>query len=134
MKAQTAFEYMIIAMFVLAFLTPVWIYISQLQVQTTDEFALSYAKNAVIQIAKKADLIYSQRMDAKIKIEVYIPRGVQEINITGNEINMRILSSTGPVDVFAASIAQLQGSIPADEGLYSVLIKAEGDYVNITLG
>jgi hypothetical protein len=133
MRGQTAFEYMVIAIFILAFLTPIWIYLSQLQAQTNDEFALSYAKNAVNQIAKKADLIYSQRMDAKVKIEVYIPRGVQEINITGNEINMRILSSTGPVDVFATSIAQLQGNLPTEEGLYNVLIKAEGDYVNVTL-
>ena len=133
MKAQTAFEYMIIAIFILAFLTPIWIYISQLQAQTNDEFALSYAKNTVTQIAKKADLIYSQRMDAKVKIEVYIPRGVQEINITGNEINMRVNSLSGPVDVFATSIAQLQGNLPLQEGLYRVLIKAEGDYVNVTL-
>jgi hypothetical protein len=133
MKAQTAFEFMIIAIFVLAFLTPVWIYLTQLQNQTIDEFSLSYAKNAVTQIAKKADLVYSQRMDAKVKIEIYIPRGVQDINISGNEINMQVLSSSGPVDVFATSIAQLQGSLPTDEGLYFVLIKAEGDYVNVTL-
>jgi hypothetical protein len=133
MKAQTAFEYMVIAIFVLAFLTPIWIYLSQLQTQTTDEFTLSYAKNAVNQIAKKADLVYSQRMEAKVKIEVYIPRGVGEINITGNEINMRVLSLSGPVDVFATSIAQMQGSLPVQEGLYWVMIKAEGDYVNITL-
>ena len=106
---------------------------SEVQAQTTDEFVMSYAKNAVTQIAKKADLVYSQRMDAKVKIEVYVPPGVEYVNITGNDINMRIISRSGPVDVFATSIAQLQGSIPADEGLYSVLIKAEGNYVNITL-
>ncbi|MEE9323081.1 MAG: hypothetical protein V3U72_00905 [Candidatus Aenigmarchaeota archaeon] len=133
MKAQTAFEYMVIAIFILAFLTPIWIYLSQLRAQTNDEFVLSYAKNAVTQIAKNADLIYSQRMDATVKIEVYIPRGIQEVNITGNDINMRVISRSGPVDVFATSIAQLQGSLPVQEGLYSVLIKAEGDYVNVTL-
>jgi uncharacterized protein (UPF0333 family) len=133
MNAQTAFEYMVIAIFILAFLTPIWIYLAQLQSQTSDEFALSYAKNAVNQIAKKADLVYSQRMEAKVKIGVYIPRGVEEINITGNEINIRIRSMSGSVDVFATSIAQLQGSLPTDEGLYWVLIKAEGDYVNVTL-
>jgi uncharacterized protein (UPF0333 family) len=133
MKGQAAFEFMIIVVFVIAFLTPIWIYLSQVQAQTGDQFALSYAKNAVTQIANKADLVYSQRMDAKVKIEIYIPRGVQEINISGNEINMRVLSSSGVADVFATSIAQMQGSLPAEEGLYYVLIKAEGDYVNITL-
>jgi uncharacterized protein (UPF0333 family) len=134
MRGQAAFEFMIIVVFVFAFLTPIWIYVSQVQVQMADQFALSYAKNAVTQIAKKADLVYSQRMDAKVEMEIYIPSGVQEINISGNEINMRMLSSSGVSDIFATSIAQLQGSLPVEEGLYNVLVKAEGDHVNITLG
>ncbi len=133
MKGQGAFEFMIIVVFVLAFLTPIWIYLSQIQAQTADQFALAYAKNAVTQIAKKADLVYSQRMDAQVRIEIYVPAGVQEVNISGNEINMRVLSSSGTADVFATSIAQMQGSLPREEGLYIVLIKAEGDYANITL-
>lgn len=134
MRGQTAFEYMIMAIFILMFLMPIWVYMTQVQAQAADEFRLSYAKNAVTQIAKKADLIYSQRLGAKIKMEVYIPSGVEYVNITGNEINMRVASMSGPVDVFETSIAQLQGGIPAQEGLYTVVIKAEGDYVNITLG
>lgn len=133
MRGQTAFEFMVIVIFVLAFITPIWIYLSQIQMQTNDQFALSYAKNAVTQIAKKADLIYSQRMDARVRIEIYIPRGVQAIGISGNEINMQVLSSSGTVDVFATSLAPLQGSLPTDEGVYWVMIKAEGDYVNVTL-
>jgi hypothetical protein len=134
MKAQGAFEFMIIVVFVLAFLTPIWIYLAQIQAGTGDQFALAYAKNAVTQIAKRADLVYSQRMGAKVVIEVYIPRGVEAINISGNEINMRVYSASGTADVFATSIAQMQGNLPLQEGLYSVLIEAEGDYVNITQG
>lgn len=133
MKAQTSFEFMVIAIFVLAFVTPVWVYLSQVQLQTNDQFTLSYAKNAVTQIAKKADLVYSQRMGAVVKVELYIPSGVEQIDISGNEISMRTRSLSGETDVYATSIAQMQGSLPANEGLYWVLIKAEGDYVNITL-
>ncbi len=133
MRAQTAFEFMVVAIFVLAFLTPIWVYLSQIQGETSDQFVLSYAKNAVMQIAKKADLVYSQRMDARVKMQIYIPAGVQLINISGNEINMRVLSTSGVVDIFETSIAQLQGSLPTEEGYYWVLIKAEGNYVNITV-
>jgi len=133
MKAQTAFEYMVIAIFVLFFLAPIWAYLSHVQTQTSDQFAVSYAKNVVTQIAKKADLVYSQRMDAKVNINVYIPPGVRYINITGNLININIFTRSGYVDVFEESIAQLNGSLPIQEGLYEIMIKAEGDYVNITL-
>jgi hypothetical protein len=132
-KMQTAFEFMVIAMFLLAFITPVWFYAFQIQNASNDEFVFSYAKNAVTQIAKNADLVYSQGKGASVKIEVYIPRNIQEINITGNEINMRILSSSGITDVFATSIAPLQGNLPTQEGLYWVLIKGEEGYVNISV-
>ncbi len=124
---------MVIAIFILGFLTPIWIYASQVKTQTNDDFILSYAKNAVSQIAKYADMVYSQRSSAKVKIGVYIPSNVQYTNITDHLINIRVLSSSGPVDVFENSIAKLNGTLPSDEGFYWVLIKAEGDYVNITL-
>ena len=133
LKAQTAFEFMVIAIFIMAFITPLWIYLSRTQAETSDQFSLSYAKNAVTQIAKKADFIYSQRMDASVEMEIYIPRGVKEINISGHEINMRVSTSYGETDVFASSIAQLNGTLPAQEGLYSVIIKAEGDYVSVSV-
>lgn len=133
MKGQTAFEFMIIAIFVLAFMMPLWFYVAQVQSQTSDQITLSYAKNAAVQIAKRADLVYSQRMDASIKIEIYIPAGVEYINIEGNEVVMHVNSISGDTDVYSTSIAQMQGELPAAEGLYWVMIKAQGDYVNISL-
>lgn len=133
MKVQTAFEFMLIAIFVLAFITPIWFYLSQITLQTEDEFTISYAKNAANQIAKKSDLVYSQGSGASVKIEIYIPRNVKEINITGNEINFRLTTSYGETDIFANSIANLTGSLPTREGLYLIMIKSEGEYVNISM-
>jgi len=131
MKAQTAFEYMIIAIIVLGFLTPVWLYISQVQTQSTEQFSLTYAKNAVKKLAENADLVYSQRLGAKVKVGVYIPNGVEGINITGKTVIMKVYSSSGTVDIFETSMANLNGSLPADPGFHWVLIEAMGDYVQI---
>ncbi len=131
MKAQTAFEYMIIAIIVLGFLTPVWLYISQVQTQSTEQFSLTYAKNAVKKLAENADLVYSQRLGAKVKVGVYIPNGVEGINITGKTVIMKVYSSSGTVDIFETSTANLNGSLPADAGFHWVLIEAMGDYVQI---
>lgn len=131
MKAQTAFEYMIIAIIVLGFLTPVWLYISQVQTQSTEQFSLTYAKNAVKKLAENADLVYSQRLGAKVKVGIYIPNGVEGINITGKTVIMKVYSSSGTVDIFETSMANLNGSLPADAGFHWVLIEAMGDYVQI---
>jgi uncharacterized protein (UPF0333 family) len=133
MRAQVAFEYLVIVIIVLAFLTPLWIYLSQVKTQTVGELSLSYAKNAVKKIADASDLVYSQRLNAKVRIGVYIPRNVQEINITGKMIDMRVLSDSTLVDVFENTKADLNGSLPTNEGFYWILVEAKGDYVQISL-
>jgi len=131
MKAQTAFEYMTIAIIILAFLTPVWLYVSQVQSESAEQLSLTYAKNAVKKIAENADLVYSQRLGAKVKVGVYIPNGVEDINITGKTVIMKVYSSSGVADIFETSTANLNGTLPTDSGFHWVLIEAKGDYVQI---
>lgn len=132
MRAQTAFEYMVIAILILAFLTPIWLYVSQVHNESAEQLSLTYAKNAVKKIVENADLVYSQRLGAKVKVGVYIPSGVEEVNITGNSVIMKVYSSSGVVDIFETSTANLNGTLPATSGFHWVLIEAKGDYVQIS--
>jgi uncharacterized protein (UPF0333 family) len=132
-KAQIAMEYMIIVLIVLLFITPAWLYLQQVKGETSDQMGLSYAKNSVTRLAESADMVYSQRLGAKMKISVFVPANVQEVNMTGDTVNMRVLTSNGLVDVWSSSMAQLNGTIPATEGLYWVVVEAMGSYVQIGL-
>ncbi len=123
---------MVIAIIILAFLTPMWLYVSQVQNESAEGLSLTYAKNAVKKIAENADLVYSQRLGAKVKVGIYIPRGVEEINITGKTVIMRIYSSSGAVDIFETSTADLNGTLPTTSGFHWVMIEAKGDYVQIS--
>jgi len=131
MRGQTAFEYLVIVIIILGFLVPVWLYMTQVQNESADQLSLTYAKNAVKKIAESADLVYSQRLGAKVKVGIYIPRGVENINITGKTVIMRIYSLSGTSDVFETSIADLNGTLSTSPGFRWVLIEAMGDYVQI---
>jgi type II secretory pathway pseudopilin PulG len=131
MKAQTAFEYMVIAIIILAFLTPIWLYVSQSQRESAEQLSLTYAKNTVKKIVENADLVYSQRMGAKVKVGVYIPAGVEQVNITGKTVIIRVYSSSGSADIFETSMANLNGTLPAASGFHWVFIEAKGNYVQI---
>ncbi len=124
---------MVIAMIILGFLVPIWLYVSQVQNESAETLALTYAKNAVKKIAENADLVYSQRLGAKVKVGVYIPNGVEEINITGKTVIMKVYSSSGVVDIFETSAANLNGSLPTTSGFHWILIEAKGDYVQIDM-
>ncbi|NOX71465.1 MAG: hypothetical protein GXO64_02080 [Candidatus Micrarchaeota archaeon] len=131
-KAQAAFEYMAIVVLVLVFIVPLWYYGFQTKTGVSDDMTLAYAKNTVSKIADTADLVYSQRNNASVRIMVHIPDGVTYTNISGGDIMMRVATSTGEVTVYEMSKANISGSIPTQKGDYYFTLKAMGDYVNLT--
>jgi len=124
MKAQAAFEYMLVAMIVLAFLVPLWTYTMGINNEATDELALSYAKNAVESITSAADLVYSQGAPAKVRIKIFIPSGVEEANITNQTVIMKVVYSGGTTGIFSVSRAGLNGTMPVTRGMHIMDIRA----------
>ena len=134
MKGQIAFEYMLMVLIALAFMMPVWAYITSVKVETTDHLALSYAKNAVDKIASTADLIYSQGAPAKVKVNIYIPDGTVGYNITNKTISLEVIYMGYPTPVYAESRAILNGTLPTVSGNYCIQIEAiEGEIYDVCL-
>ncbi len=123
---------MIIVAAVLVFLIPVWTYVSGVQMQAGSELSISYARNAAEQIADTAGLVYSQGPPAKVNMRIYIPPGVEEINIIGKTIVLRVRTTAGISDVFSISIAEMNGTIPSQEGNYLVTVEAKDGFVQIS--
>jgi uncharacterized protein (UPF0333 family) len=132
MRGQVSFEYMMIFGLAIAFAIPVWLYVTSLQQDTGQELSLSYARNAVNQITSSADLVYSQGPPAKVRLNVYIPSGIESVNITNRTISFRMRTSAGLSDVFSSSVANLSGTIPQEEGMYWIKVESMGDYVNVS--
>ncbi len=127
MDGQAAFEYMFIVLLVLMFMVPVWVYLSVVESQTSTELRVTYAKNAVEKIASTADLIYSQGAPAKVKVSVYFPANIIEINITNYTISARMTYENSITDIFSVSKARMNGTIPIAEGNYWIQIEAVGN-------
>ncbi len=123
---------MIIVAAVLVFLVPIWAYVSGVQMQAGSELSISYAKNAAEQIADTAGLVYSQGSPAKVNMRVYIPGGVEDVNIIGKTIVLRVRTTAGVSDVFSISIAEMNGTIPSQEGTYLVTVEAKNGFVQIS--
>jgi hypothetical protein len=134
MKAQVAFEYMMIFGLAIAFALPVWLYVSSLQQSTGEELSLTYAQNAVKQITGAADLVYTQGPPAKVRLNVYIPDRVEEASIMGNKtINLKVRTTSGLSDTVSTSVANLSGTIPSSQGSYLIDVESVGEYVQITV-
>jgi uncharacterized protein (UPF0333 family) len=127
MRAQAAFEYMLVTMIVLAFMIPVWVYSNTISAETSTELSLTYAKNAVERLATTSDLIYSQGEGARTKVNVYIPSGVEGYNFTNNTINLIMSYEDSLTDVFAYTRAMVNGTLPTSEGSYWFVVRAIED-------
>lgn len=132
-KIQVAFEYLMIFGTVLLFAVPVWIYVVSLQHETSDDLYLSYGKTLAEKITSASDLVYSQGKGAKLKLRVYVPKNVINISIQGHEINLNMSYNGEFTDIFAVSIAPLNGSLPAEEGSYWIKVESMGEYVQIEI-
>jgi uncharacterized protein (UPF0333 family) len=130
-RGQAAFEYLVIISLILVFLTPIWAYVTSMQQQTNVELMLTYAKNAANQIADASNLVYSQGPPAKVRINIYIPYSVENVTIVNNSIDFRVRVNSEVTDIFAFSNAQLNGSIPREQGYYWVNIEAKDNIVQI---
>ncbi len=131
-KAQSAMEYLIIVALVMAFLIPLWAYITTMHNETNIELSLTYAKNTVNQIADAANLVYSQGPPAKIRINVYIPGGVRNSTIINDTVHLEVWADPIYTHIYAFSTAQLNGTIPTDKGYHWLEIEATDNIVQIT--
>ncbi len=130
-KAQVATEYIIIAGIVMVFLIPLWTYMGGIRDQISIQMMISYAQNAADRLAETAELIYSQGPPAKISIKVYIPGNVEHVKIGNRTVSLGIRTIAGVSDVFARSRAEINGSLPASQGIYWITVEAQEGLVQI---
>lgn len=99
----------------------------------TDNVHASQAKDTVDKIAKAADYVYALGPDSKTTIDVYMPGGIESIEVSGNRVYMRISLPSGDADVFANTQAQLNGTLHAIAGAQEITLttSSNGSLVNI---
>ncbi len=108
-------------------------YSGQLTERNKEEIRISNAISAARHIIDAANIVNTQGKPSQITLNsVYIPEGVESINISGKTLLIRVWIAGGIGDIPVMSKADLQGSISSTQGLKRIRVKAEDNYVNIT--
>lgn len=132
MRAQSAIEFLIIVSMLLLILGPLWVEVSTILRQQQDDLRVAYAKTAVSEIQRAADIVSIQGPPASIMVRVYIPTVVTGSTVAGKEIELTLKMANSTTDVVAQTRGPVAGSLPTIEGFYRITVKAENGYVNIT--
>lgn len=115
-------------------IVPLWFYVNGEVGRTRQEMEVAYARVAVNKIRDAADAVYIQGPPARTYLELNFPDNIRSTSVGSREILMKLATPGGETDVYAVTIGGVQGSLPTRAGLVRILVKSEGNYVNITEG
>ncbi|MFH0971076.1 MAG: hypothetical protein V1835_00765 [Candidatus Micrarchaeota archaeon] len=131
-RAQAAMEYMIMLGFAIAIILPLWLYVNSSVGETKQGLDVTYARVAVNKIKDAADSVYVQGPPAMAYLEIDMPDNVYSTSVSGREVMIKLNTRGGVSEIYAVSIATMQGSLPTRAGRVRVRVKAETNFVNIT--
>lgn len=131
-KAQLSMEYMTIMGFVILITIPLTLIYYHYSNTTADEISMNQLMQITRKIADSADSVYYLGKPSETTIKVFMPHGVQSVNITHNEISFTIMTVSGLSDIVASTNVNVSGTIPISRGIHFINLKAEDYYVNIS--
>lgn len=128
-RGQISFEYMSvvgIATIVAISLLGVAHYYSR---QTEVTINANQVDRIAKQIVDTAESLYYYGEPSRATIKVYIPDGINSVNISGQELSFKFMTQAGEADMFYTSTVNLQGDIDTSYGLRHIHIEAKEGYV-----
>lgn len=131
-RGQISTEYLIVVSFivfvVLGILAVSFVYTSKIR----DTIKFSQIERMSDRIISSAETIFYAGEPSKTKMTIYIPEGIQEIEITSNEIIFTIITSSGQNVISYNSNVPLEGSLSSAKGTKVISLEAQEDRVIIS--
>ncbi|MEM7825353.1 MAG: hypothetical protein QW412_00655 [Candidatus Aenigmatarchaeota archaeon] len=131
-KAQVALEYLILISTMLVIFGAILYFFQISRNNFSNNVIASQLRNAVNLMVDSANMVCMQGEPASIISQVYIPSGVKDAYFSDRRIVYNLTVDSTNLHVHGEALCKLNGSLPKGEGNYRILIKAQGDYVNIT--
>jgi len=131
-KGQVGIEYMVVVGFVsfaiIAVISLAFVYSGEIK----DSIRLNQVESFAGQLVNSAEAVFFAGEPSKSTIKLYLPDGVESIEINSNSVFITTRVSGALNKRAFDSKVPMQGSISSGEGLKKLSIEAFSDYVSIT--
>ena len=131
-KAQVGIEYMIIVGFVTFAIMSVLVLAMSYSGQVKDKIKLNQVESFAEQLLNSAESVFFAGEPSKTTISLYLPDGVEEINITSNYLIISINLSSGQNRRVFESKVPIQGTVSTGEGIKKLTLEATDNYLLIS--
>ena len=131
MKAQVSIEYMIVLGFVTFAVMSTLLIASYYSGFVQDKIKLNQVELMASKIINSAESVFYSGAPSQATVIVYIPQGVESIELSNKDIIITTETSSGIVKQAFSSNVVLEGSIPTNWGTKNIVLKAETNKVTI---
>lgn len=132
-RGQVSIEYMVIIGFVTIITIPLIIIYHTFVKDSREEIS----SNQILQLAKKivdaSESVYYHGEPSQTAIRVNVPDGITAVDLSyGYELVFKIQTGGGSSDIVQRSLVNITGSLPIDEGIYTITVKAISNHVEVS--
>ena len=96
------------------------------------ELSATTVSTALDQIVEASERVYKQGTGAKTQIRIQIPNNVKSTKITGAAIAYTLNEGGKNSTIAVEKTIQINGSLPINEGSYTVAVEKKKNYVKVS--
>ncbi|MBR9700028.1 hypothetical protein GOV09_06220 [Candidatus Woesearchaeota archaeon] len=128
-RGQVSTEFVITVAFSLLMIIPLSVLLFEHGSKTYDDISMNQGGLIARKITDSANSVYYLGHPSSVTLKVYMPEGIENINITGRNIIILLQSDKS---IVSTANVNLTGSLKRDPGLRFIKITALENKVNIT--
>ena len=131
-KAQISMEYLTIVGFMLVMVLPMMLIFYQYQESTNTQVISNQVYQIAQNIVDSSEAVYYLGYPSRKTIKVYFPKNIRGVSIQQKTLVFNISTANGIDQIVVMSAVPISGSLPSTSGVHKIIIKSEGDYVEIS--
>ena len=131
-RSQVGVEYMIVVGFITFAIMSVLILAFFYSDKIKDRIKLNQVESFTNQLINSAEGVFFAGEPSKTTVSLYLPDGVESIQITSDSVVMTVRVSSGENKRAYDSKVPLQGTISPTEGIKKLSLEAKQNYVEIS--
>mgnify|MGYP001614875340 CR=1 FL=1 len=131
LKSQVSLEYLLIMGFVVIMTVPLIVLYYSYTLNSRDEIITSQVNQIATEIVDAAESVYFLGEPSQTTIKVYMPNQIVSASLDNKEIQFNVSTKSGVSEIVQVSSVQLNGSLPKEQGIYTLTIRANETRVDI---
>ena len=132
LKSQVSVEYLLIIGFVTLMTIPLLVIYYTYSSDSSDAFASNQALQIARSIVDSSESVYYLGKPSQTTLRLNFPDKIQSTTLSNREVVFKIKTQSGVSDIVQVSSVNISGNLPTKQGTYTLTIKAEDRYVQVS--